>query len=220
MNRIVILFFGCILSIPVFAQRDPAALHAIIKSHMSNSDVYVDRKNTEISRFVLAERVKSVTNKYAEVEKAIKKRISTGYYTLEFGYQITQIMTEIKKTPQLVSEYSSFAIQNGKKHPLILKYYYASIEGIKEEIEYTKKILAGGVLIRNNKKAKHNTLIHIENSISNINRLLSNALFMSKGVVGLDLTYKESFIELMESKAKKQREKIKNDIISNMDKEK
>lgn len=195
MKKLTIIAVLFCIAFSSYGQKDIPTLEAIIAAHKAKQDRLNKRNALSASNSALALQIKELQNGYEKVEREISKRIKFGYNTIEFAFEVSNILQEISKTPGLLQDYYQTAIDNKLKNPLILRHYYASVNNIKTEIETCSKIIGAGAIISGNFKEKYDVIVSIKNSVQNINNYLNTAIFITRGITSLNMRFDESFYE-------------------------
>lgn len=216
MKKIYAVFFILIcFCFNSYAQKDVPTLEAIISGHKTNRKVLDERKNKSAANAVLAENIRSITAQYEDIEKKISQKIKIGYNSIEFAFEVSNILQEIAKTPGLIQEFYILALNNNVKNPLLFKYYQATYKGIKSEIERCQKTIAFGVVVSGNMKEKYDVLMEIKSVIQSINYHLNNSIYMARGLSSIDMRFTESFYKLISTPEFKRKEaEIRDKIIT------
>lgn len=203
----------------IYAQypQDIPTIEALISNHKSSYNLLEKRKNKAALNMAISNKVKTLATEYEILKKNVSKKMEIGYTSLELVYEVSQVTQNLIKVTPLLKEYVSFAIQNATKSPLLYQYYIKSYKGTLAEINKCKDLFIYGNVISSNLKEKLHILQELNSSLTTMIYHLDSALFMGRGLIALDMSYKESFEELMQSpEVKAHLKKVVSNIKSNM----
>lgn len=202
MNRVVVLIFGLIaMYIESMAQiPDIPTNQAIISFHKMKYEELGDRQSRLALNAGLSETVKSISEDVSELQIKLSERMQAGYYYIGYASKTVNILLDLQEIVGNIDDYVVFFAENMFESALIYQWYESSINGIKEEIDKCQKIIVGGALIKANHSQKMMILNQIEASLTIIRQLMERTLWMSEGLVALDMSYTDSFVKLITSR--------------------
>lgn len=212
---IVILLLGVSMVNAQSLPKDVPTLEALIDGHKGKWKGLEQRRNLETTNIGINEQVARVEKEYKEIKEKTSERIKTSYDYLVFGSEIVQVTGLLSRAVPALKNWGTFALENSMKHPAILIYYNKSFDGIMAEINKCGQMITYNTIYKSTYKQKYDLLMELKASLEIIVWLSERCLFMSQGIVGLDLGYKRSFQELLnDAQFKAKMEKISQDIIS------
>lgn len=203
----------------IYAQypQDIPTIEALISNHKGSYNLLEKRKNKAAINVTISHSVKKLSTEYETLKKNVSKRLEIGYTSLELIYEVSQVTQNLIKVTPLLKEYVSFAIQNATKSPLLYQYYIKSYQGTLAEIKKCQNLFIYGNVINSTLKEKLHVLQELNSSLTNMIYHLDGALFMGRGLIALDMSFKESFEELMQSpEVKSHLKNVVNSIKSKM----
>ena len=177
---------------------DIVTIEAMIEAHKKKHKALKNRQEKESLNMGLSVSVKKITKDLNELKKLTSKRFELGYLYIGYIAETTEISLMLKEAISLSVEYTDFIISNTITSPLIIKYYLKSYDGIQNEIEGCIKLITLTNLIKSTHKQKYEILMQLKASLVIVNYMMRRTLFMCKGIVALDLSYSESFGELID----------------------
>ncbi len=178
---------------------DIATNQAIITYHKKKYEELGDKKSRIVVNAGLSESVKSLSEDVSDLQIKLSERMQAGYYYIGYAQKTVNIIIDLQEIVSSIDDYVGFFGENMFESALIYQWYESSIMGIREEIDKCQKIIVGGAIIKANHSQKVLILNQIESSLTIMRQLMERTLWMSEGLVALDMSYKDSFVKLITS---------------------
>lgn len=178
---------------------DIATIEAMIAKHKSVNENLGKRKDRAAANAGLSLSVKQLSEDVNKITKLTSDRLATGYQTLAYAQQMTKVAGLTLSISTQIDDYTSFFIKNTFKNPLIFKWYERSYKGISFEVKKCTRLFYSGILLGNTHIQKLEYLNELQASLEIIKYQMERTLYMCKGIVALDMSYQESFNEIMNS---------------------
>ena len=215
MKKILVLLILTSVTKVTYAQLpDIPTIIAYIEFHKKKYNGLGDRRNRAAKTSALSVSVENISNDVEELQTNLSKRMADSYAYLNYAQTAISIITELQKTTKLSDEYVNFFFDNVFSNAMIYKWYENSIKGIKEEINKCTNIIIGGVLTKGTYKQKFECFNQILASLELVNKLMERTLWMCEGIISLDMSYSESWAEIVTSNSFKSKvERFSDEII-------